>query len=56
MLGESSHICHTTDKTCYGALQFQATIFHRLTIIPEPTVKSLLETAQQFLTKTNKLK
>lgn len=47
--GKSSHICHTTNLTCYGALQFQAKIFHAMHIIPEPTAESLLATAQQFI-------
>lgn len=47
--GESSHICHTTNLTCYGALEFQATIFFRLGLIPEENVDSLLETAKQIL-------
>lgn len=47
--GESSHICHTTGKTCYGSLHFQAKIFHASGIIPEPTVESLLATAAKFL-------
>lgn len=49
--GESSHVCHTTNKTCYGGLEFQARIFHSLTIIAEPTVDCLLETAAKFLSK-----
>ena len=47
--GEASHICHTTGKTCHGALEFQAKIFHAAGIIPEPTVDCLLSTASKFL-------
>ncbi|NII26194.1 hypothetical protein HB364_13960 [Pseudoflavitalea sp. X16] len=45
----SSHICHTTNKTCYGALQFQAQILHAMGIIPDRSVASLLETASHYL-------
>jgi hypothetical protein len=44
-----SHICHITNKTCYGALQFQSTLLHKLGLLLKPTVESLLETAKQFL-------
>ena len=47
--GTSSHICHNTNKTCYGALEFQAKCFHAMSFIPEPTVESLLETARKSL-------
>lgn len=43
--GESSHICHITDKTCYGALQLQARVFHAVGLVPEATVESFLSTA-----------
>ena len=46
---ESSHVCHVTDKTCYGALEFQARILFYKKIIPEPTVESLLKEAQKFI-------
>lgn len=49
--GSSSHVCHTTNLTCYGALQFTAQIFHARKIIPKPTVESLLETAAIYLKK-----
>jgi hypothetical protein len=48
---ESSHICHTTNLTCYGALEFQAHILFNLKIIPEDSVQSLLDTAKLFLGK-----
>lgn len=48
---ESSHICHTTDKTCYGAMELQAQTMHRMGIIKEPTVECFLETAKQFVNK-----
>lgn len=46
---ESSHVCHVTNKTCYGGLELQATIFHRLGILKEGTVDCLLETAKKHL-------
>lgn len=51
LLGTSSHICHTTQKTCYGALSFQATMFFRMRLIPQESVESLLQTAAKFLNK-----
>jgi hypothetical protein len=47
--GTSSHICHNTQKTCYGALEFQAQCFFAMKFIPEPTVESLLLTARKAL-------
>lgn len=47
--GESSHICHTTNKTGYGALEYQAEIFSRVGLIPENSVDSLLDTAKELL-------
>ena len=47
--GKSSHICHVTEKTCYGALEYQADMFNRIGIIPENSVKSLLDTAAKVL-------
>jgi hypothetical protein len=47
--GQSSHICHTTQKTCYGALQYQATIFKRLGWIKEETVECLQTTVKNVL-------
>lgn len=49
LIGKSSHECHVTNKTCYGGLTFQATIFYQMGIIPEPTVNSFLETAAKVL-------
>lgn len=46
---ESSHICHTTEKTCYGAMELQAKTLHAKGIIPEPTPESMLEVAQIFI-------
>lgn len=46
---ESSHICHQTNLTCYGSLEFQANILFHLKIIPENNVQSLLETAKNFI-------
>lgn len=52
--GKSSHICHTSNLTCYGALEFQANILHRLGIITEPTAEALLEAANLVLSKVKK--
>jgi hypothetical protein len=49
LLGSSSHICHTTNLTCYGALEYQAEMFYRLNWINEPTVDCLLDTAKKLL-------
>lgn len=49
LLGESSHICHTTNLTCYGALTWQAEMYHRLGFIDEPTVDCFLKKAKQLL-------
>jgi hypothetical protein len=49
LIGQYSHLCHTTDKTCYGALEYQAEMFHRLGVISDPTVECLLNTAKQIL-------
>lgn len=42
------HICHTTNKTCFGALEFQSKVFFEMKIIQEPTVECLIKTAAQF--------
>jgi hypothetical protein len=49
LIGSSSHVCHTTEKTCYGALTFQAQIFHRMGWIKENSVQCFLETAKAIL-------
>lgn len=46
---EAAHLCHTTDKTCFGALEFQAKILHAINIIKQPTVAALLETAKLYI-------
>ena len=46
---KKSHICHTTNKTCYGGLELQASVMHVRGIIPEPTVESMLETAEKYI-------
>lgn len=43
------HMCHVTDETCYGALNYQATIFYRLGMIPQESVECLLETAKNWI-------
>ena len=37
----TNHVCHTTDKICRGARDYQLTIFHRMGIILEPTDEAL---------------
>lgn len=51
LIGDKSHYCHVTNKTCYGGLTYQATIFYRMGIIAEATVKCFLETAAKYLKK-----
>jgi hypothetical protein len=46
---KSSHRCHTTELTCYGALEFQAQIMHGLGLITDPTPATFLQTAKQYL-------
>lgn len=46
---ESSHVCHTTNLTCYGALQFQAKILYSRKMIPEATVEALLKEASKYI-------
>lgn len=50
---QSSHVCHTTNKTCYGGLKIQAEMLFRLGIISENTVDCLLETASKTLNLTD---
>ena len=52
--GQSSHICHQTNKTCYGGLEFQAMIFYRTGRIKEDSVNCLLETAKKYIDEYNK--
>lgn len=51
LIGQSSHVCHVTNKTCYGGLSFQAMIFYRMGVIPEDSVKCFLKTASNVLNK-----
>lgn len=52
---QSSHVCHTTNKTCYGGLEVQAESMFRLGIIPEPKVDTMLTIAERLLfNKSNK--
>lgn len=46
---QSSHICHTTNKTCYGALELQSKILHSVEVITEPTVEAMLKKANEVL-------
>ncbi len=38
----SSHICHTTNKTCRGGAEVQAQEMFDRGIIPEPTVETMV--------------
>ena len=46
---KSSHICHTTNKTCYGGLEIQSKVLYKLGIIIDPTPECLLETAKKYI-------
>ncbi len=46
---ESSHICHTTNKTCYGGLELQANQLFKIGIIKKPDVETMLEAASKHL-------
>lgn len=46
---EYSHVCHTTNKTCYGGMEIQARVMFALGAIKEPTVKAFLEKAKDIL-------
>lgn len=46
---QCSHLCHVTNKTCYGGLVIQAEMLHRLGIIENNTVESFLNKAQEVL-------
>lgn len=46
---EASHVCHTTDKTCYGALEFQSKVLYAAGIIEVPTVNAFLQKAKTIL-------
>lgn len=46
---ESSHICHTTNKTCYGGLELQAKLMHQMGVIKEPSVNEMISEANRIL-------
>lgn len=46
---KQSHVCHTTNKTCYGGLEIQARVLFDQGLIPQPTPESLIQTANIFL-------
>lgn len=50
---ESSHVCHMTNKTCYGGMELQAKVLCSIGVIEHPTVDCMLTTASKFL-KPNK--
>lgn len=45
----SSHICHVTNKACYGGMQIIARSMYLLNMIPDPEVKTMLEEAKKQL-------
>lgn len=46
---KSSHICHNTNKTCFGALEIQSQLMYRIGIIQEDSVDSMLSMAEKVL-------
>lgn len=46
---EASHVCHVTEKTCFGALELQAKTAFLIGLTSAPTVESYLETAKKYL-------
>lgn len=46
---KSSHVCHQTEKTCYGGLEVQAKAMFDMRLIAEPTVDCFLATSKLFL-------
>lgn len=46
---KQSHVCHTTNKTCYGGLEVQARVMYAKGLILQPTPESLIETANMIL-------
>lgn len=56
LIGSSSHVCHVTNKTCYGGLSFQAMIFYRMGLIEEETVGCFLRTVAMVLNKKSPAK
>jgi len=46
---KNSHICHTTNKTCYGGMEIQARVLYIKGLIPEPTPECLMESAKEIL-------
>jgi hypothetical protein len=46
---QASHICHTTNLTCYGALEFQSRILHAIGEINEPTPEAFLKEVAKVL-------
>lgn len=48
---EASHVCHVTEKTCYGALEVQAKVGFIIGMNIKPTVESFLDAAEKSLQK-----
>lgn len=46
---ESSHVCHLTEKTCYGGLEVTAQALFEKGLIPNNKVETMLEIAQAFI-------
>lgn len=46
---ESSHVCHVTNKTCYGGLEVTAQAMFDKGIIPDNKVETMLAIAQMFI-------
>lgn len=47
------HVCHKTNKHCYGGRDFQAKIFHSMGIISEPTAECLNKSISKFNNENN---
>lgn len=46
---KSSHLCHTTNKTCFGGLKVQAEMMYRMGMIKEENVEIMLTEAEKYL-------
>ena len=52
----SSHICHTTNKTCRGGAEVQAQEMFDRGIIPEPTVETMVNVFKAIMGMKKKKK
>lgn len=48
---KSSHVCHKTEKTCYGGLEVQAKAMFDKGIIPVNSVDVMLQISKLYLNK-----